>query len=161
MKQARVNLLQAMPVFGGVSQKTLEFLVDHSSIRSLSPGSYFFHEGDDAASMFVLERGKVAIYKQWSGEEHLLKHLSQGDCFGEMALLDLYPRSASVMAVEPCDAIELSQATLLRLYQHDLEQFTIIQMNIGREISRRLRSADNQLFQSGFSQNSSRTNEKN
>lgn len=155
MKQVRVNFLQSMPIFGGVSKETLEFLIDHSSIRSLSPGNYFFHEGDDAVSMFVLEHGKVAVRKQWSGEDHLLKHLSQGDCFGEMALLDLYPRSASVMAIEPCNAIELSHAVLLKLYQHDLEQFTIIQMNIGREISRRLRNADNQQFQSRFSQNSS------
>ncbi len=105
--------------------------------------------------MFVLERGKVAVHKQWNGKDHLLKHLSQGDCFGEMALLDLYPRSASMMVVEPCDAIELHNSILLRFYQHDLEQFTIIQMNISREISRRLRSADNQLFQSRFSQNNS------
>ncbi len=155
MKQVRVNLLQSMPVFGGVSKETLEFLIDHSSIRSLSAGNYFFREGDNAVSMFVLERGKVAVSKEWDGEDHLLKHLSQGDCFGEMALLDLYPRSASVMAVEPCDAIELQSSILLKLYQHDLEQFTIIQMNIAREISRRLRSAGNQLFQSGFSQNNS------
>lgn len=155
MKQARVELLQSMPVFGGVSKETLEFLIDHSSIQHLLPGDYFFREGDDAVSLFVLEQGKVAVSKLWNGADHLLKHLSQGDCFGEMALLDLYPRSASVMAVEPCDAIELGHAILLKLYQHDLEQFAIIQMNIGREISRRLRSADDQLFQSRFSQDNS------
>ena len=147
MKQERVELLQSMPVFGGVSKETLEFFIDHASIQSLLPGDYFFHEGDDAVSMFVLERGKVAVSKLWNDEDHLLKHLGQGDCFGEMALLDLYPRSASVMAVEPCDAIELGHADLLKLYQHDLEQFTIIQMNISREISRRLRSADRQLLE--------------
>ena len=136
-----------------INKETLEFLIDHSSIQHLRPGEYFFHEGDNAVSMFVLERGKVAVSKQWNGEDHLLKHLSHGDCFGEMALLDLYPRSASVLAVEPCDAIELSQAILLKLYQHNLEQFTIIQMNIGREISRRLRTADDQLFQSRFNRN--------
>lgn len=155
MKQGRIKLLQAMPIFGGVTEETLEFLVDHASIRHLDPGDFFFREGDDAASLYVLERGKVAVSKQWDGEEHLLKHLTQGDCFGEMALLDLYPRSASVMAVERCDAIELNHTDLLKLYEHNLEQFTIIQMNMGREISRRLRAADNQLFQSGFSQNSS------
>ncbi|MES0371747.1 MAG: cyclic nucleotide-binding domain-containing protein [Mariprofundaceae bacterium] len=154
MKQKRIKLLQAMPIFGGVTEETLEFLVDSASIVHLLPGEYFFREGDDATSLFVLERGKVAVSKQWNDDEHLLKHLSQGDCFGEMALLDLYPRSASVMAVEPCDAIELSYVDLLKLHQHDLEQFTIIQMNMGREISRRLRNADNHLFQSGFSQNS-------
>lgn len=152
MKQARVKLLQSMPIFGGISKESLEFLVDHSNMVHLSPGDYFFREGDDAVSMFVLERGKVAITKQWNGKEHLLKQLSQGDCFGEMALLDLYPRSASVVAMEPSDAIELHSSILLKLYEHDLEQFTVIQMNIGREISRRLRAADKQLFQSKFDQ---------
>jgi len=150
MKQARVELLQSMPVFGGISKESLEFLVDHSNMLHLKPGDHFFHEGDDAVSMFVLERGKVDVTKQWDGEDHLLKHLSQGDCFGEMALLDLYPRSASVLAVEACDAIEIPASTLLKLYEHDLEQFTIIQMNIGREISRRLRTADKLLFQARF-----------
>lgn len=150
MKQARVELLQSMPIFGGLRQDTLEFLVDHANTVRLSPGELFFREGDDAVSMFVLERGKVAVAKLRGREEHLLKHLSQGDCFGEMALLDLYPRSASVMAVEPCEAIEIPSSTLLKLYEHDLEQFTIIQMNMGREISRRLRAADKRLFQSEF-----------
>lgn len=151
MKQARIDLLQSMPVFGGVSKEALEFLIDHSTILHLSSGEYFFREGDSAVSMFVLEQGKVVVSKQWKGESHLLEQLSHGDCFGEMALLDLFPRSASVMAMETCHAIELHHATLLKLYQFNLEQFTIIQMNIGREISRRLRAADNQLFESRFS----------
>ncbi len=151
MRQARIDLLQSMPVFGGASKETLEFLIDHSTLWHLSSGEYFFREGDNAVSMFVLEYGTVAVSKQWNGENHLLKQLSHGDCFGEMALLDLFPRSASVMAVETCNAIALSHATLLKLYQYNLEQFTIIQMNIGREISRRLRAADNQLFESRFS----------
>ena len=140
-----------MPIFGGISRETLEFFIDRASILELSAGEYFFREGDDAVSMFVLEHGNVAVSKQWNGEDHPLKSFSQGACFGEMALIDLYPRSASVMATEPCSAIELSNTNLLELFQHNLEQFTIIQMNIAREISRRLRSADKQLFQSRFS----------
>jgi len=66
-----------------------------------------------------------------------------------MALLDLYPRSSSIMASSPCQVIEISQKALFELYQEDLEQFTIIQMNIGRAISRRLRLSDEQLFQCG------------
>lgn len=151
MKRARVELLQSMPIFGGVSGATLAFLVDLASMRHVEAGGYFFHEGDDALSMFVLERGKVVVSKRWNGRRHPIKHLGQGDCFGEMALLDLYPRSASVIAEEACDAIELSQGILLKLCLHDIEQFSIIQMNIGREISRRLRAADEQLFRARFS----------
>ena len=76
----------------------------------------------------------------------LLRHLEFGDCFGEMALMDLVPRSASVRAVEHCVAIELATAHLHGLYKHDAEQFALIQMNIGREVCRRLRITDDLLF---------------
>ena len=97
--------------------------------------------------MFVLEKGRVAVLKSWVGQTQRLAFLDRGDCFGEMALIEMGARSASVQALEECAAIELSIDILHELYQHDLEQFTIIQMNMGREVSRRLRKADELLFQ--------------
>jgi CRP/FNR family cyclic AMP-dependent transcriptional regulator len=94
----------------------------------------------------VLESGQVAVMKDWAGREMLLRHLDPGDCFGEMALLDLFPRSASVRAVDECRAMALTSGHLYRLFEHNAEQFALIQMNIGREMSRRLRDADEQLF---------------
>jgi CRP-like cAMP-binding protein len=96
--------------------------------------------------MFVLEEGKAAVMKHWGGHQYMLTRLAKGDCFGEMSLMDLRHRSASVMAVEPCRAIELPTASLYALCEKDLEQFTLIQMNMGREVSRRLRDADERLF---------------
>lgn len=72
--------------------------------------------------------------------------LKEGDCFGEMAVMDHCARSASVRAVEDCAAICISSANLYRVYGHDLKQFALIQMNMGREVCRRLRDADNRLF---------------
>ena len=60
--------------------------------------------------------------------------------------MDLFPRSASIRALADCSAIELTPDDLLRLYEHDLEQFTLVQMNIGREVCRRLRATDELLF---------------
>lgn len=143
----RIELLQAMPVFGALREETLRFLLDASTTKTVAAGDFFFREGDEAQSMFVLETGKAAVLKDWAGHPYLLTHLGAGDCFGEMSLMEMRPRSASVAAVEPCRAIELSNANLLALYQKDLEQFTLIQMNMGREVSRRLREADERLFQ--------------
>ena len=150
MNQARIERLQAMPIFGGISEETLQFLIDRAAIVSREADEYFFREGEKADAMYVLESGAVAISKQREGKEHLLKHLSQGDCFGEMALIDLYPRSASVMATEPSCAIAIDYTNMLDLHMHNLEQFTLVQMNMARELSRRLRLADEQLFQAGF-----------
>jgi len=148
--ETRINLLQAMPIFGAVDRSALAFLIDRVATVQQPSGAFFFREGDDADGVYVLEQGSVVVSKRLHDQESVIRALSVGDCFGEMALLDLYPRSASVMAVSPCQAIKLNRTTLLELYSYDLKQFTIIQMNMGREICRRLRYADEQLFQSGL-----------
>jgi CRP/FNR family transcriptional regulator, cyclic AMP receptor protein len=147
MPQDSIDLLQAMPLFGGVSEASLHLLLRSAQKLVLSRGEFFFREHEPGASMFVLREGRVGIVKSWAGRDYLLRYLEAGDCFGEMALLDLYPRSASIVAVDKCTAIEIPTDSLHQLYQHDLEQFALIFMNIGRELSRRLRDADQRLFE--------------
>jgi CRP-like cAMP-binding protein len=146
MEEARIELLQRMPIFGGIRADVLRFLLGLCPVDSVPTNDFFFRENDAADSMFVLEAGKVAVLKGWQGREYLLRSLGEGDCFGEMALMDLFPRSAAVRAVEDCTAIRLSAASLYKVYEQDLEQFALIQMNMGREVSRRLRESDNRLF---------------
>ncbi len=146
MQQARIELLQGMPIFGGVRTNILQFLLGLCPVESVPKNEFFFREGDLADSMFVLEAGSAAVLKSWRGQDHLLGTLKQGDCFGEMAVMDLCPRSASVRAVEDCTAIRISAAILHQVYSQDIKQFALIQMNMGREVCRRLRELDNRLF---------------
>ncbi len=146
MHSSRVEWLQSMPIFGALRDDALEVLLHESKSVQRQPGEYFFREGDRADSMFVLESGRAAVSKCWRDRDVVLLEFGPGDCFGEMALMDLAPRSASVRALGECRAIELSAADLLRLNDHDHEQFALIQMNLGRELCRRLRATDEQLF---------------
>lgn len=146
MLAARIELMQTMPIFGAVDAAAVEFLLEPAPVIEVAAGDYFCREGEMADCMYVLERGSVNVSKSWEGRQLLLRRLVEGDCFGEMALLDLFPRSASVRAIEDCRAIRLTPDNLLRLFEHDPAQFALIQMNIGREISRRLRHTDEQLF---------------
>jgi CRP-like cAMP-binding protein len=147
MPQDSIELLQTMPLFGGVSAVSLRLLLESSRKVVVPSGEFFFRENEPGTSMFVLRQGRVGIVKSWGNRNHLLRYLAAGDCFGEMALLDLYPRSASILAVDTCTAIEIPTDSLHQLYQQDLEQFALILMNIGREVSRRLRDADRRLFE--------------
>ncbi len=142
----RIEILQALPIFGGINTHSIKFLLERSQTRNVPKAEYFFHEGDEAESLFVLEQGSANLFKTQNGKEYFLRQIDQGDCFGEVAIMDLMPRSASVRASTDCNAIELSRMALYELYQEDLEQFTMIQMNMGREVSRRLRQADQRLF---------------
>jgi len=146
MEPIRAAALQRMPIFGGIRDDVLDLLLAGSSKATRAETDYFFRENEPADSLFVIEAGRVAILKQWQGQEQLLAELGPGDCFGEMALMDLSPRSASVKALEPTVTIEIPIGAIHALYDRDLEQFALIQMNLGREVSRRLRVADERLF---------------
>ena len=89
MQEARIELLQHMPVFGGIRADILQFLLGLCPVVSVPANEFFFREHDQADSMFVLEAGKAAVLKSWRGQEYLLRTLKEGDCFGEMAVMDL------------------------------------------------------------------------
>ncbi len=146
MQLTRIELLQRMPIFGAIREDFLLMLLTNASAVDVRAGDYFFRENDQADSMFVLEAGRVAVIKGWRGHDFVLHGLDVGDRFGEMALMNMFPRSASVRAEKDCSAIEIGADGLLHLFEWDVEQFALIQMNIGREVCRRLRAADEMLF---------------
>ena len=146
MEAKRVALLQQMPLFGGIREDILAFLVSVSRDAQVAGGEFFFREGDRGESMFVLESGTVDVIRNGGDTPVVLCTLGAGDSFGEMALIDLGPRSASVRAMEDCSGFEIFAGGLFALYERDLEQFALIQMNMARELSRRLRRADDRLL---------------
>jgi CRP-like cAMP-binding protein len=142
MSQSRIELLQRMPVFHGIHDATLQVLLESAQIISLPAGSHFFRQGDEALYMYVLESGRAAVCKTWGGQEVAIATINAGDCFGEVALIDLASRSATVRAETDCVAIEISAVHLYRIHDTDIEQFIAVQANIARELCRRLRLAD-------------------
>lgn len=146
MEHARIELLQRMPIFGGIRADILDFVLDYCPVVTAARHELFFQEDDEGDSLFVLEHGIASVLKSWHGHEHLIQILKAGDCFGEMAVIDHCRRSATVRAEEPSTAIRISAADLYRVYGKDLKQFTLIQMNMGREVCRRLRDANDRLF---------------
>ena len=135
----QIDLLRQMPIFGGLKTETLEFLLDLSNEVFVEQGDYFFREQERGNSVYVLESGVAQVHRLRDAQPIVLRTLREGDCFGEMALIDFLTRSASVMAETNCQAIEISGKLLIKLHRQDLEQYAMIMMNLGREVSRRLR----------------------
>lgn len=150
MDRRRIDALRSTAMFGAVDDEAIGFLLERAKSRRVAPGARFFEQGERGTSAFLLERGRASVIKLRDGEEHTLRELAAGDCFGEVALLDFGPRSASVRALDECEALELSAIDLRRLGERHPEQFTLIYMNLGRELSRRLRDADERLFRARF-----------
>lgn len=147
MQQEIIPLLQSVPAFGGIREDVLELILSRAPVLTAKRGDYFIRENDEANSMFVVLKGKTVVLKLKESKEYFLRFSEAGDCFGEMSLLDLGPRSASVRAVEDTEVLEVSVSDLHAIYEMDKDQYAMMVMNMGREVSRRLREANTRLFE--------------
>ena len=68
--------------------------------------------------------------------------LGPGDWFGEMGVVDIQPRSATVRALAPSRLVKFTAQDMDALYRHDVRSYSIVILNLARELSRRLRVAD-------------------
>jgi CRP-like cAMP-binding protein len=75
------------------------------SRRTVAPNSVIFEEGDSAACAYLLKSGKVEISKNQSGQSVLLTTILPNQIFGELALIDGSPRSATAIATETCEVV--------------------------------------------------------
>lgn len=146
----RIRLLQSMPIFGGLTEATLEYLLSLARVVEHKEGEYFYREGEPARSVFVLESGEVGMYKTWRNRDYRISTLHRGDSFGQVALIDLGPRNTSILALTNCCALELTSHDLHQLYQRDSNQYIMLYMNMARDICRRLRASDQRAFEANM-----------
>ena len=148
--RADTEFLASIPIFGGLRHEILARLIAATRLVEVSAGAPVIEEGERAASVFIVREGELEVCKRGrNGAEFCLATLRRGDCVGEMSLIDIQPRSATVRALGPAALIVLDQAAITHLYKTDLEVYTLLVLNIAREISRRLRCADQVLVDLG------------
>jgi CRP/FNR family cyclic AMP-dependent transcriptional regulator len=98
--------LREIPYFSGVSPVDLERLAVYAIKKTYPKNTVLINEGDEAGPLFILLKGKVrAFLSNASGRMVTLSTQESGSIFGELALLDGEPRSASVMTLEPAVCI--------------------------------------------------------
>ncbi|HVY27990.1 MAG TPA: cyclic nucleotide-binding domain-containing protein [Polyangiaceae bacterium] len=135
--------LRNIGLFGALSDDVLEHLSTMLTVEMPPAGSTLFREGEDANAMYVVISGEVEVLKKSKRNvEARVAVLGPGDWFGEMSIVDIQPRSATVRALAPSRLLRVSSADLDALYRHDLRSYAIIILNLARELSRRLRVAD-------------------
>ncbi|OKH12009.1 cyclic nucleotide-binding domain-containing protein [[Limnothrix rosea] IAM M-220] len=117
-----------------------EFLVKLASVMDeLSfPSSHtIFEQGEEGRSLYIVVSGRVRVH---IGDQELVQ-LEQGSIFGEMALFDAEPRSASVTTLEKCDCLTLNQLQLIDA----IEETPEIAVNVTRALSRRIRELNSKV----------------
>jgi len=136
-------------LFGGLSKETLETLASSLPASRVEAGAMVVEEGDLSTQMFVVVAGELEVIKKGeAGGDVRVAVLGPGDWFGEMSIIDVQPRSASVRAVAPTLVLSITAEHVENLlYRRDVKDYALFVMNIARELSRRLRVADGILAQ--------------
>lgn len=111
------ELLSAVDIFSPLTSDELNALAAGARGRVFAPGETIIHAGDSGASMFVVHRGSVDVRVDSNGVPRTIKRLSEGAFFGEMALFTGEPRTASVVAAEETEVLEIGHDAMKGLFQ--------------------------------------------
>lgn len=139
--EAKEALTKA-PIFSRLPSGALDAVARAATVRGFEPGELLVREGEEAAEFFLLAEGEADVVRGAGQEERVLNHLSGGDFFGEMAVLDGFPRSASVRATSPCQCLVLTRSDFLPLVATRPE----VALAVIQAMSRRLRECEGQLL---------------
>ena len=141
-------ILRQIPLFRDLSPEHLEKLAAFLQEKSYGKNKVLFHADEPGASLFILKSGRVKVaLTDRHGKEVILRVLQPGEFFGEMALLDGHPRSATVVAIERSQVFILERASFLQLIQQD-PQWSLKML---ATLSRRLRKANEKIGAAIFS----------
>ena len=138
--------LLATPFFGGLPEPSLDLLVSMLVERRFDAGATVVAEGEAGRSMFIVKSGRLVVSKRaTAGSVVPISVLQPGDFFGEMTLIEMQNRSATVVAESPTVLYELTARELYKCYKADIHGYVMVMQNINRELCRRLRRADNRI----------------
>ncbi|MBC8391304.1 MAG: Crp/Fnr family transcriptional regulator [Deltaproteobacteria bacterium] len=123
----RRELLRKIPLFSPLSDEIPSNLYSTVRLQKIKQGQVIFRKGDEGTALYILRSGTIKIVlPSRLGAEIIISIFSDGDFFGEMALLDGEPRSADAVAIKPSELLVLSRNDFLSFLQSDVNAVNAI-----------------------------------
>ena len=134
-----IPILRTIPIFEGLAfndLKKIELIVHQ---RTFMPDEIIFYERQPGAGMYIIKKGLIKLTKTVNEERVKIGELKDGEFFGEMALLDEYPRSAEATAVEKTEALGIFRPDLFDLIESNPKLGYKILLRLSKRLASRLR----------------------
>lgn len=147
-KEDIFKALKAVPIFSDLTQKEFNEIEKIIHRREFKQGEPIFRMGDPGLGMYIIITGSVKIAEESaSAEQNILATLNDGAFFGDLALLDEAPRSASAIAENDCDILGFFRPDLMDLLYRKPKLGIKILFALAKVIGERLRRTNDLLTQ--------------
>lgn len=145
-KMANIELMKELPVFESLNTGELVQIERVLHERQYGPGEVIFNEGEPGAGLYIIKRGEISIRKKIEGGDTIqLAVIPERSFFGELALLDEMPRSASAHALVQSTLYGFSKPDLEHMLERNQRLGIKIIMNLSKLVSRRLVKANENI----------------
>ena len=137
-----VSVLKHVPLFADLENAELEIVAGAARRKTYPRGSVIFHEDDPGDYLLVILKGRVKVSLLGKDrQETIVRILERPEFLGEIALFDEAPRSATVIALERTDVLEIAREPFLRLVRKQ----PAIALKVMAQLARALRRASEQI----------------
>jgi CRP-like cAMP-binding protein len=148
-----LSILKEVRIFRGLSDDQLKEISNYTERISFSSNDIIIEEGQTGHPLHIILKGQVEVFlpKQKKGDfqerptKIRLGQLDQGDCFGEYSLIDNEPASASIIAVGPCEVLQLSREDFRKILTSSDAIAKITYLNMLKVLTKRARESDKVL----------------
>jgi CRP-like cAMP-binding protein len=131
-------------LFGGLMEEQLKSILPVMQEEKFAPNENIITEGKSNDKIYFLIEGKVAVIKA----NIELAVFNEGEAFGEVEVLDVIPSIASIKSLTQVTTMSISNKGLREIYKMDIKIFSLIIMNLARDLARRLRKMDEKIASS-------------
>jgi len=146
-KMVPIALLSKVPIFNSLNEQKLHKLAALAYKFSVKQGQIIFNKGDEGTALYVLGSGAVKlVFPSQLGTEIIISIFSEGDFFGEMALLDREPRDANAVAIKDSELITLRRTDFLSFLQSDIVTVRSILSAVTNRLRKTQRFAEDVCF---------------
>jgi CRP/FNR family cyclic AMP-dependent transcriptional regulator len=139
-------ILNKITIFAGLSDPQLYKLFKLLSKVSYNANETVFEQGDEPGHIYIVKKGKVKLVI-WEEQTPLeLIVFQEGHCFGEASVIGIQRHRGTVIATTDTEFVVLSRKALMSICDSDKELFSVLILNIAREVCRRLYASDDILL---------------
>ena len=134
-----IPVLRTVPLFEGLDFRDLKKIELIVHERTFMPDEVVFHERQPGTGMYIIKKGLIKLTKTANGGKTEIAELGEGEFFGEMSLLEDYPRSAQATAVVKTELLGVFRPDLFDLIERNPRLGSKILLKLSQRLANRLR----------------------